>query len=317
MIGELNDLAEAINNNDNFLISGHVNADGDVIGSAFGLFQILKSIGKTSRITLDPPVVPKKYGFAQSTDVFGVNKIGEFDVFIALECPMPKRLGALQEIALNSKFLINIDHHGDNEVYGTVNYVRADAASTTEIIYKLCPYLGAEVTPAIANDLYMGLVTDTGKFQYSNTTAETLKVAAELVGKGADPNMIFQNIYENISFGALLQLGKMAVNAKIDDNILIWSIIDKNEGGVYVHPGEAENLIDHLRAVSGPEVAALLKIDASDVKCSLRSRGKVNVAEIAEKFQGGGHPNAAGFSVQMPADEIIEKIKKHLKEALK
>lgn len=315
--GSYEELASAIKDNDNFVISGHINADGDVIGSAFGLFLILRSLGKTVRISLDPPVVPKKYAFAQSTDVFGVNKIGEFEVFIALECPMPKRLGALQDIALNSKILINMDHHGDNQFYGTVDFVDPEAASTTEIIYKLCSYLDAAITPEIANDLYIGLVTDTGKFQYSNTTEETLRIASELVAKGADPNNIFQSIYENISYGALLQLGRMAVNAKIEDDVFIWSYIDKNAGGVTVDPGETENLIDHLRAVSGPEVSALLKIDESDIKGSLRSRGKVNVSLIAEKFNGGGHPNAAGFSAQMPMQEIVDKIKGLIKEALK
>lgn len=318
MTGTFEELASSLKDNDNFVISGHVNADGDVIGSAFGLFHILKSLGKTSRISLDPPAVPKKYAFAQSTDIFGVSKIGEFNAFVALECPMPKRLGALQETALAAKVLINIDHHGDNEFYGHVDFVMPEAASTTEILYRLCPYLQVEITPQIANDLYMGLVTDTGKFQYSNTTAETLRVASELVELGANPNKLFQNIYENISYGALVQLGKMAANSKVEDSLFIWSIIDKKEGTMPVDPGETENLIDHLRAVSGPEVSALLKIDDdNDVKCSLRSRGKVNVSEIAEKFGGGGHPNASGFSVKMPAEEVIEKLRAYVKEALK
>lgn len=318
MRGSFEELAASFLNNDNFVISGHINPDGDVIGSVFGLFTIFKELGKKAIITLDPPAVPKKYAFVQNTNVYSPSKIESVNIFIALECPMIKRLGdELKGKAMAAQSLINIDHHGDNEIYGEINFVMPEAASTTEIIYRLIPFLGIEISPEIANSLYMGLVTDTGRFQYSNTRAETLQIASELVAKGANPNHIFQNIYENITYGALLLLGKMASVAKIEDSYLIWSVIDKKESRLPVDPGETENLVDHLRAVSGPEIAALLKVDETDVKCSLRSRGKINVAKIAEKFGGGGHPNAAGFSAKLSPDEIIKKLKILIKEALK
>lgn len=308
-------IANIIRQKKSFIICGHLNPDGDVIGSSFALYRILKALDKDVLIAFDPPAVPKKYNLRlPKVKILPAADIGEIDTLIALECPMPKRLGNLKDKALGAKTLINIDHHQDNAMYGHLNVVFPNAAATTEIIYKIAVEMGARITPEIATHLYMGLVTDTGRFQYSNTNADTLKLAARLVEAGAEPAEVFQQVYENTSYAALLQLGMLAANSMIEDNILIWSYIDKKKVSLPADPGDTENLIDHLRAVSGPEVAMLIKIDNGESKVSLRSKGVINVAKIAETMGGGGHPNAAGFSCKLPLEKIVEKIRKEIRE---
>jgi phosphoesterase RecJ-like protein len=314
----LQELADFLKSHDDYVISGHVQPDGDVIGSTFAVYLILNKIGKKVKVSFEPTYIPKKYRFLQASKVYGKDEIKGVENFIAMECPALKRLGALEESAEQAANLINIDHHLDNDMYGTVNVVDSRASATTEIIYKLAVLLGAEITGKIADCLYVGLVTDTGRFQYSNTKAETLALAAELIKKGVEPNRIFENIYENVSIQSLMLLGKVINNFSFAlDGKILWSYIEHKDTPHGTDPSDTENLINYIRSVTGPVVAVLIKINKEENKISLRSKGEIDVAKIAAEMQGGGHKNAAGFSSKMDKEQIIQWISEKVQEQLK
>lgn len=311
----LDELADFLTKNDNYLISGHVQPDGDVFGSTFAMYLILKNFEKKVTVSFEPAFVPKKYRFLQETKIKNKKDIDSVDNFIVMECPDRKRLGALEELSLKAAKVINIDHHLENDFYGDINVVDPGASATTEMIYKLARILDVDITKKIANCIYVGLVTDTGRFQYSNTKAETFELAAELVKNGVEPGYIFEAIYENCSMQSLVLLGTVVNNLKLAaDGKIIWSFIDRRSTPPGTDPGDTENLINYIRSVEGPLVAALIKMDDEEHKVSLRSKGDIDVAEIASKMNGGGHKNAAGFSSTMKMEEIIQWLEKQVKQ---
>lgn len=311
----LEELADFLIKNDDYLISGHVQPDGDVFGSTFAMYLILKNFDKKVTVSFEPAFVPKKYRFLQETKIKNKKDISVVENFIVMECPDRKRLGALEELSLKAVNVINIDHHLENDFYGDLNIVDPGASATTEMIYKLARILNVDITKKIANCIYVGLVTDTGRFQYSNTKAETLDLAAEMVRKGVEPGFIFEAIYENCSMQSLVLLGTVVNNMKLAaDGKIIWSYIDRKSTPPGTDPGDTENLINYLRSVEGPKVAALIKMDDDEHKVSLRSKGDLDVAKIASKMNGGGHKNAAGFSSKMKLDEMVLWLEKQVQQ---
>jgi phosphoesterase RecJ-like protein len=209
--------------------------------------------------------------------------------------------------------ILNIDHHHDNTHFGTANLVVGDASCTAEILYTLLDDLDAELTPKIAHALYVAIVTDTGRFQYENTTATSHRIAAELIEVGVDVHGVFRELYENVPFGKIQLLARVLSRIeRFDDEHLTISYIVRDD---YVATGSdesySEGIVDHIRATDGTVVAALvrdqLKPDRQGIsKVSLRAADdSVDVSEIARKQSGGGHRQAAGFSSEMSRDEII------------
>jgi phosphoesterase RecJ-like protein len=227
------------------------------------------------------------------------------------------RLGTLQAVAESARELVVIDHHISNTGFGTCNVIEPDAAATAEVVFDLLLELGWTIDEHVASCLHTGLVTDTGRFQYSNTSPRTLEVASALVSAGARPEVIGQHIYEEVPFGYLGVSGVVLERANLDPELrFVWSVLtheDLEKGGIGTD--DTDPLIDAIRVAREAEVAGLFKVLAdSKVKGSLRSRGRVDVGSVAVALGGGGHHNAAGFTFEGSAEEAVAAVRAKLAE---
>lgn len=309
----LSRLAEHIRRRDSFLVATHVQPDGDGIGSLLAMLVILRGMSKKAlAVWGEQGAIPRQYGWLPGVGTIHHGDVPPgYDTLICLDCASKQRLGVVEAAIGTFDLVINIDHHLDNGMFGHENVVDSDISSTSEIIFHLAKTLGVGINKDMADCLYAGIVTDTGRFQYSNTTAATLRVAAALVELGARPRDVFQKVYEERPLSTVLLLGRVLANTRYDqDSGVIWSVVGEDDlkaSGSDMADGE--NLIDYLRAVSGIRVAVLIKqFTDGKVKVSLRSRGEVDVARLAGAFGGGGHHDAAGFSSTGSPTEILAAI---------
>ena len=317
-MSELGAVVDAIRAHDRFLLVTHENPDGDALGSLLGAKLALDALGKDSLMylggTTDPPA---EYQFLDLADLRrDLPPDGADRVLLALDCANAMRMGAAATLLDRVPLSIDVDHHHDNTRFAKVNLVVADASSTGEIVRDLLRELDLGLTPAIAEALYVALVTDTGRFQYTNTTPKALRLAAELVEAGVDVHRVFQGIYESVEFAKLKLLARALDRAQVyEGGRLVISYLlrsDFTELGV----GEefAEGIIDYLRSVDGAEMAATIREppeppDAAR-RISLRaSSDEIDVSAIARQRGGGGHRQAAGFSSPESIEEIVEFIR--------
>ena len=315
---ELGAVAEAIRAHDRFLLVTHENPDGDALGSILGAKLALDRLGKDSVMYLpgetSPPV---EYAFLPLDELRrDLPEDAAERVLFALDCANAKRMGAAAGLLGQAPLSIDLDHHHDNSRFGTISHVVADASSTGEIVRDLLRELDIPLDAEIAEPLYVALVTDTGRFQYTNTTPKALRLAAELVEAGVDVHRVFRGIYESVEFAKLKLLARALERAQIyDGGRLVISYLlrsDFHELGV----GEeyAEGIIDYLRAVEGAELAATIREPPeppdAERRVSLRaSSDDVDVSAIARQRGGGGHRQAAGFSSSESIEEIVEFIR--------
>jgi phosphoesterase RecJ-like protein len=234
-----------------------------------------------------------------------------------VDCANERRLGPDDEAFRRARRVVDIDHHHDNSRFGTVNLIVADASSTAEIIRDVLAELGVALTPEIAEALYVGVVTDTGRFQYSNTTPKALRLAAELVDAGADVHGIFRHVYETVQFAKLKLLARALDNARLaGGGRLVISHLDRDDfTAAGAEEAYSEGIIDYLRAVEGSEMVALIREPPRDDgplhRISLRSsHDEIDVSAIARAAQGGGHRQAAGFSSDDSTEEIAAFIER-------
>jgi phosphoesterase RecJ-like protein len=312
---DLQAVADAIRAHDGYVVTTHENPDGDALGSLLGMKLALDALGKESVMYLagDMPL-PLEYRF-MALDGLVRGAAGELAgrAVIAVDAANEKRLGdpALLEAA---PFAIDIDHHHDNTRFGQANLIVAEASSTAEVLRDVFATLEIALTPGIAEALYIGLVTDTGRFQYKNTTPKALRLGGELVERGADVHRIFQNIYETIEFPKLKLLARALERAQLLENgeLIVSHITRADFDETGAQAGASEGIIDSLRAVEGTIMAALIQepTDRPGMRVSLRAaHGDVDVSAIARKSSGGGHRQAAGFSNPGTVPEIIEFIR--------
>lgn len=302
---------------DQLVLACHVGPDGDALGSMLGLGLAAQGVGKKVVASFGTPfVVPDAYRFLDIDLLVPPAQVPEEPaVFVSFDAGSADRLGELGAVAKRAGTVIVIDHHVTNEGFGHVNLIDAKAAATAEIVVRLLDRLGWDVNESIATALLTGLVTDTGRFQYSNTTPETLRAAARMVEAGARPEVIGQHVYEETPFGFLHAAGAVLGRAQLDsERRLVWSVLteqDLEESGI-TH-SDTDPLIDSLRTAVESDVALLVKeMDGGRVKGSLRSRGRVDVGAIAVELGGGGHHNAAGFTLEGNADEAVEAVRSRL-----
>jgi bifunctional oligoribonuclease and PAP phosphatase NrnA len=316
---DLRTIAEAIRDHDRFLVTTHENPDGDALGSLLASKLMLEHLGKDVVIYLAGRApLPREYQFMDLGELLREPPADVHErVLLAVDCANERRLGPDPSVYERSPFVIDIDHHHDNSRFGQLNYIDAGASSTGEIMRDLLRELGIELTPEIAEALYIAVVTDTGRFQYANTTAKALRLAAELVEAGADVHRVFQGVYENVAFAKLKLIARALDHARVyEGGRVIVSHLEKEDfDAAGAEEPYSEGIIDYLRAVEGAEVAALIREppsgDGPGRRVSLRTTAEdVDVSKIARKSGGGGHPQAAGFPSEASVEEITDFIRR-------
>jgi phosphoesterase RecJ-like protein len=312
------EVVDAVRHGRRVLLFAHVYPDGDVLGSQLGLGLALRATGRTVTFAC-AHAVPDPFHFLPGAAAVQQWKTGRngFDLVVTLDCPDPGRLGGLLEGTRGSGGLVlNIDHHGDNKRYGDVNWVDTRAAATGEMVYDVLETAGLPLTPDVAVNLYTAIVTDTGSFRYSNTTPKTLRVAASLMEAGVDPARVATAVYETRELGGLRMLGQVLQSIETDpDGTVAWLVIDRAQAESPDLP-EGEEFVNYPRSLRTAKVAVLFRELPDTVKVSLRAKGEVNVARIAARFGGGGHPNAAGVILPGRVAEAKARVLSAVREAL-
>jgi len=307
---------EALARAEEVAVACHVFPDGDALGSMLGIGLYLRRLGKKVWMGWGSPRlrVPPQYAFLPGLDLIGGDPPPAPEVFLSVDCAQDTRLELLLPVFKAAGTRIDLDHHATNLGFGDINLVEPGAASSCELVYELIRRMGGVPNTEEATALYTGIVTDTGRFQYSSTSPATLRVAADLREQGVDHTMVSNEIFESAPFGYLHTLGIVLSRAKLE-NGLVWSWLElKDLNGTKLD--EAEDMINLLRAVREAGVAVLLKeTEPGHYKVSMRSRGDVNVAQIAAAFGGGGHARAAGFPAPGGVEETIQAIRSALAPA--
>ena len=312
---------------DKLLLTTHENPDGDALGSLLAMHWILQQLGKQSVMYMSPDEFPLPWEYRAWT-FDGIAGAPPPDVtertIVFLDCGNIDRMPVdfLQRDGLR---ILNIDHHHDNTRFGTVNLVAPEASCTAEIVYRLAKELGAEITPPIADALYTGLVTDTGKFMYENTSPEAHRMAAELIEAGVEPHQVHRRLYEDLPFRRLqlLQRALASVERYDDGSITVAHLVKDDYAATGASEQDSEGVVDHMRAVEGTAVAVLVREQLSEGreglrKVSLRATdGRVDVSRIAREFGGGGHPQAAGFSTPLSFGELVERLRRLVGQQLR
>jgi phosphoesterase RecJ-like protein len=315
---DLLEVADALRANDRFLVVSHENPDGDSLGSMLATTVALRQLGKDVVMYLSGEApIPREYAFMPFQDLVRQvpNDIAD-RVLVAVDCAKADRIGPDPGLLMDAKLKLDIDHHHDNSRFGDVNLVVSEASSTGEVLRDVFRELDVVITPEIAEPLYIALVTDTGRFQYTNTTPKALRLAAELVEAGADVHAVFQQVYESVEFAKLKLLARALERAQvIEGGRVVVSVLLRNDfTDVGAPEAYSEGIIDYLRAVEGNELAVLIRepprADGPARRASLRSSvDELDVSEIARRFGGGGHRQAAGFSSDLSVEEITDIVR--------
>lgn len=303
-------------NSKSICIISHINPDGDNIGSTIGLGMGLLSSLHGKVVMAKSDTIPSLFSFLPGvSNIREINKDEKFDVLIALDCSDQYRLGEYQWIINNSDCVINIDHHISNNNFGDINIIESNASSTGEIVYKLLSCMKIKITKEIATCLYVAISTDTGSFKYDNTSSLTHKIASDLLDCNIDLNEITRNIYQSRSLSKTKLLISCLNSLRLynENKIAIVSITKNMLEKSNSSTNDADGIIDFIRDIDTVEVACVLKeIHPLEVKVGFRSKKYVDVAKIAESFEGGGHKRASGCTVK----SSIEKTEKHVLEKI-
>jgi bifunctional oligoribonuclease and PAP phosphatase NrnA len=313
-VGSRQQVLAEIHSVDKFVLVTHEHPDGDALGSLVGMHRVLLALGKDSVMFMaaDEFPLPHEYRFFRF-DGLQSHPPEDLDerTIVFLDCGNIDR-NPIEAFKGDDAHILNIDHHHDNTRFGTVNHVVEDASCTAEIVWDLMDPLGVAPTIEIAEALYVGLVTDTGKFMYENTGPRAHVMAAELIAAGIDVHGIYRRLYEGLPYAKLELLGRaLASLERLDEGALTFAYIGRDDFRMSgAEESHAEGIIDQLRSVEGTKVAALarelLDGDGARKKVSLRSTdGEVDVSAIARAGGGGGHRRAAGFSTELSQTELV------------
>lgn len=294
----LSQVVELIENKNKFGITTHIKPDGDGVGSSLGLCWLLRSLGKSAEVIVRGEI-PVSYRNLPGADAIrDVDKLdSEYDAIFVIECSDLERPGIK---GLENAFTVNIDHHATSAHFGTVNWIDSTASAVGEMIYNLCKAIGGRVTREIAECVYMALVTDTGSFHFSNTTDRTLKVASELIKAGAKPAAISEAVYNNYPWSRIELMRQVLGTVKRDETgrvAMLRQTLAMRENAEAVD-GDNNGFVNiPLAARDVLAVVYMREIGPNQYRVSLRSKGDINVARVAERFGGGGHRNAAGLRI--------------------
>ena len=305
-----------------FAILGHVRPDGDALGSQLAFALSLQQLGKEVRVWNEDGMLDK-YSFLPRAELLTEppSTPEDVDVAVALDTAIQNRLGTALTAVRSAKIWINIDHHLSNPCYGDVVYVDPAAPATAEIVFRLIKSQDLPFNRDIAENLYAAISSDTGSFQYPQTSARTFEIAAELIRAGLDVGRLSQQLYENYPRRRLELLRELLRTMRFErgGRVASFSLSSKTAAELGVLPEDNEGLIDHLRAIRGVIVAVFFEeLADGKVRISMRSKSDVvNVCAICQTFGGGGHTLAAGARVRGTLDEVEEKVLEEIGEVLK
>jgi phosphoesterase RecJ-like protein len=311
-------ISEIISEGRKFLITSHVRPDGDAIGSELALYLALKNLGKKVSV-YNRDGVPEIYQFlpgaGEVSRDFGPTE--SYDALFVLDCSDVDRVGKESKKLTAIKYVISIDHHVSDGDFSDIGILDPGASSTGELVYKLIREIKVDITPEIATNLYAAILTDTGSFHYSNTGADALKIASELVKGGANPSHIAGQIFESNPpakirlFAKAVQTLTMEWEGKIG-SIFVFRDMLREADANWEH---TENFVDFVRAIKGVDVALFFaEIEDNSYKISMRSKGNINVERIASRYGGGGHVNAAACKLAGDLESVRSRIMKDIIE---
>lgn len=306
---------DALSAGERFLLVTHEHPDGDALGSLLSMAMILRTLGKdvVSFIAEDDLPLSYEYDWLDISEVASqIPSDVDQRVVVFLDCGNTERSPFADQAAAPEQ-LLNIDHHHDNTRFGSIDYVVEEASSTAEIVWDLAHGLEVRLTIEIAEALYLGLITDTGRFMYPNATARSHAMATELLAVGIDGNLIFRRVYENLPEAKLHLFARALTAAEryLDGRLTLSILSNADFEQCGASASYTEGIVDFLRAVDGTKVAALIREttdeDGPSFRISMRSSdGEVDVSKIARAGGGGGHPAAAGFKSELGRDDLIE-----------
>ncbi len=306
-------LGQELKRHKRYLISTHTSVEGDALGSELAMYWLLKALGKSVTI-VDEERVPDSYAFLPGAEkiipLARFRNVGSFDACVLVDCSDPSRCGKVQRIMPARACRINIDHHISNTYFGHVNVVDTSVSSCTEIIYRLFRTMRIPLTKQVATALYVGILTDTGSFRYSNTSARTHAVVSHLLSFGLDVRGIYATIHENIPFRQVRELAEVLSSVKrMAGGRAAWCYIKGKLLRERLSFDLSERVLGCIRAIKGIEVAILFRKAANNkIRVNFRSTGSFNVNAVASAFGGGGHKAASGCTVSGTAREVIPQV---------
>lgn len=312
-----NYLIGAIERADSIAISGHVRPDGDAIGSSMGLYYYLADNYPEKTVCVFLEDVPDSFAHIRDEDAM-TRRMDHYDLFIALDSGDVERLGDAGKVMQNdSDYIINIDHHITNTLFGNKNIVDAKASSTCQILFTLMDE--EKISKLTAMALYTGIIHDTGVFKHSNTSYQTMRIAGKLMRKGIAFGEIIDNSFYNKTYKQLQIMGRcLTESVRVMNGLVIFAVMRLKDMEFYgAKPSDLDGVIDELRTTEGVEVAILLSERAPDeFKVSMRSNQVVDVASIAKYYGGGGHIKASGCTMQGSSYDVINALTAHIENQL-
>jgi bifunctional oligoribonuclease and PAP phosphatase NrnA len=308
-------ILEVLSRGERFLVTSHCRPDGDAIGSMLAMGMLLEQMGKRADLVTADRVPVVYRGLPGAGSIRSAMRIsGPYDAAILLECDGLERARLR---GLEDSFLINIDHHISGRQYGRINWIDFEAASVGEMVYRLLKAAGGTLTREMATCLYTTILTDTGSFCYGSTRPATFALAHELTLAGADPIRIAQDIYFSTSMAKMLLLGAALSNLKREGGLAWLWVTHEDMVHSCAAEEDVEGIVNYAVCIAGVEAAAFLReLPERRIRLSLRSKGHINVAAIAQRFGGGGHENAAGCTLEGPLSRTLEQILAELRPAV-
>ncbi|HEX6712947.1 MAG TPA: bifunctional oligoribonuclease/PAP phosphatase NrnA [Thermoleophilaceae bacterium] len=319
----LDAIVEELQQASKLLVTTHENPDGDALGSLLAFDEMMRALGKDSVMFMSASNFPLPHEY-QHLPLERVQNEPPPDmderIAVFLDCGNIDRM-PVDFLHRDGQHILNIDHHHDNTNFGTVNLVVGDASCTAEILWELARALEVEITPSMAEALYIALITDTGRFMYENTGARAHVMAAELIDAGVDVAAVYRQLYQDLPFPRLTLLARaLASIRRYDDGRVTVCHLDRGDfGETGAIESDSEGIVDHLRSVEDTKVAVLIRelLDRDGRKVSLRSTdGQVDVSVIARSVGGGGHRQAAGATTELPLQQLIDQIRAGVAEQL-
>jgi bifunctional oligoribonuclease and PAP phosphatase NrnA len=314
----LSQVLQVLRDGERFLVCSHARPDGDAVGSMVALGMVLEQMGKQADLVMADRVPALYRRLPGAEEIRSAERVsGRYDAAILLECDSVERA---QLQGLEDLFLINIDHHISGRPYAQLNWIDCGAASVGELVYRVAKAAGVTLTPQMAACLYTTILTDTGSFSYGALSERTFALARELVLAGADPIALAQEVYYSVPVAKVILLGAALKNLQREDRIAwLWiTLEDMAHAGALEE--DCEGIVNFALSIAGVEAAVFLReLPEGQVRLSLRSKGSVNVAVLAEKLGGGGHENAAGCTLEGPLerarDEVLTELRRAVVEA--